>query len=654
MFCAEIVFIFLLIKEGQSRVNPHGPTVVNDLTSCVTNVVQADFKNPGLLIVANTNDGSIISKLIAPLLTFLHKDIKYSIKISSPEDEKAICGSDKNEGIGVLHRDHFEPIPEADYFIIITDDYKDFTRLASKIIRSRNWNSRAKFLILFLNFANTQANISYVERMFTCLYNFNVLDIVVIVPHENNIRSALIYGWQPYEPPKYCGYFNETAKNRSFLMNSCDKGQLKNKKSLFPNQIPANMKDCTLEIIAIEREPFVSVKKDEFSMEVFLVNEIFKTFNFTTEYQIIRSFRGERYGGEWDGALKLLSAKKGHLLLGGIFPDFDVHEDFEASTFYLSDSYTWVVPRAYASPRWVALFIIFKKLVWLCVCMTFFMCVFVWIVLGCLSRDSSYNRYIGHCFLNSWACTLGFCPYARPKKESLRIFYVFFNLYCILNLTAYQTKLIDVLRNPTFEYQIKTVEELVSSGLSFGGTEDLRDLFVNSSDPFDNLIGEQWVNVEDISGALIDVTVYRNFSLLCSQLELTHMSAMMPELSDSFGTFRYYRFDQTMFTVPMEMIALKGFPFMKSISERLSALRQSGINAAVRRFFRCFNARRRSKLLRSLSSQRSIDSLSIEHLQGGFLALALGYVSGTFILFMEIIFSSKFVNDLITKWRSKI
>ncbi|XP_053611328.1 uncharacterized protein LOC128675743 [Plodia interpunctella] len=655
MVFVKFALIFLLIGEGSAKVNPHGPTVVNDLASCVTNVIEINFKRPGILVFANTNNFSTsVSRIRSQLLSYLHEDIKYSIEITSPDGQETICGENNEYDIGVLHRDHFEPVIEADYYVLIIDDYKDFTGLASKIIRSRRWNSRAKFIVLLLNFARIQTNVNYVERIITCLYNFYVLDIIIILPHESNIRNALIYGWRAYEPPKYCGYFNETAKDRSILINTCEKGRLKNNVSVFPDQIPKSMKGCILHILALKREPFVSGNENEFNMEEYLVNEVFKTFHFTVEYDVIHSFRGERYDGEWNGALKLLSNKRGHILLGGIFPDFDVHEDFESSTFYLSDSYTWVVPRAPASPRWVALFIIFSNFVWLCVCITFLICVMSWIFLGFLSRDTSYNRYFGHCFLNSWACTLGFCSYIRPKKESLRLFYVFFNLYCILNLTAYQTKLIDVLRNPTFEYQIKTIEELLSSGLSFGGAEDLHDLFYNSSDSFDNLIGERWVDVDDIRIALIDVTVHRNFSLLCSRLELTHMSAIMPELSDSFGNLKYYVFDQSMFTVPNEMVARRGFPFMQDISQRLSALRQSGANAGVRRLFKSFNARRRAKLLRSITSTSKSNGLSIQHLQGGFLALALGYVSGTFVLFVEVVYSSKILNAKILEWRRKI
>lgn len=638
--------ILVLTVKSDAIINPYGPTVISDYINCINTIIEKEFNIPGLLIFANTNNVSTsVSRIRTELLKIINKEIKYSVEVMSPEKEVEVCDQD-NHNLGVLHVDLFVTVPAANYFVIIIDSYQDFSYLASKLIRSRSWNPFAKFVIILFNFVkDDKINIESVEKVLSCLFKYNAIDIIVAVPQANQFRNAIIYSWRPYDPPEYCGYFNETAKDRLVVQNICERGFLKYNKVIFDNKIPNDLNGCVMNILALPRQPFISENSYDANIEKIMINRMLRRFKIKASYQLINGQRGERENiGEWNGGLKKLASKTGHMLLGGIFPDFDVHEDFETSTTYLADAYTWVVPRAPKSAAWVGLVIIFQSLVWYSVIAGFVLCGLTWKIIGQFSRDSVGNSSFDHCFLNTWITILGFVSYLHPTKESLRVFFAFLNIYCLLFLTAYQTKLFDVLTNPSFEYQIQTVEDLVDSGLQFGGFEELHDLYYNSSDPFDYYIGEQWTDVDNITKAMIDVAVHRNFSLLCSRLELAHISAITPELSDSTGTYKYYAFVDNMFTVPIETIALKGFPFMKEFSKTITLFKQSGLNEALRHHFATFSERRRARLLRTLLRQKSdVNPLSVDHLQGGFLALAFGYVSGTLVLIIEIIIKTKYI-----------
>lgn len=652
MFYQLTLLIFTAVVRA--RVNPDGPTVVLDFTNCLNKLMKLNFKEPGVLIFANADYYSTsVSKIQAELLKRINDKMTYTVEVMNPENEDVNICDNYDETLSVLHIDSFDVRPMPAYFVIVIDSYQDFPFLAGRLLRSRSWNPSAKFVILLFNFAKDSINIQFVERMLTCLFRYNATEIIVIVPQANNIRNAIVYSWRPYDPPKYCGYFNETAINRLYVQNICEKGSLKFNRA-FGKGIPTDMKGCILDIIALERQPFVSRNEEDSNIEMILINELAKTYNFKIKYDIVNSYRrGERENnGQWDGALQLLTSKKAHLLLGGIFPDFDVHEDFECSSSYLADSYTWIVPRAYHSPPWAALSIIFKREVWYSVIAGFVISALSWRMLGQFGRDSAYNKSLGHNLMNAWCCSLGFSCYIRPLRQSLRIFFSFFNIYCILVITAYQTKLIDVLKNPRFDYQIHDVEELVESGLEFGGFEELHDLFLNSTDFFDNIIFERWIAVDDISKAMLDVAVHRNFSLLCSRLELAHLTAVMPDLSDSFGSYRYYPYEINMFSVPVEMVALRGFAFMRMFSDTLAVFKQMGTSAALRRRFAWDNEKRRAKLIRAILMEKSnVNALSLEHLEAGFLVLALGYISGVFVFVIEIIASTEWLNSRLTQLR---
>lgn len=647
-----IISVIAILFPAEAIVNPLGPTVIKDFSNCVTELMEYNFKKAGLLVFADTNNvSSSVANIRIELLRYIHSKPIYSVEMKSPRGDPAICQQNKEDLI-VKHIDKFEPRPNGEYYIVVIDNYNDFTKVASRIVRSRAWNPLAKFIILLFQFASSNKSIEIlIENMFTCLFRYNVINIVVVVPHVNNIRNANVYSWRPYDPPKYCGYFNETAKNRLILENTCEKGIVKFEKCIYLDRIPDNMTGCGLHILALEKQPFISANPLDPNIDKHFINELALRYGFEISFQVLTTVRGERVNREWDGGLKELAAKKGHLLLGGIFSDFDVHEDFECSDFYFSDSHTWVAPKSVPSHPWVALFIIFHKLVWCCAIAGFLLCVIAWKTFGILCTDSPYHQTFRHTSMNAWISMLGFCAYARPVQQSLRIFYVFFNLYCILFLTCYQTKLIDVLKNPSYEDQIDTVQKIFASDLQFGGSEELRDVFQNSSDPFDYLLGEKWVNVPNISKALIDIALYRNFTVLCSRLELAHLSAIIPELSDSSGKPMYYTFDMDMFSAPIEMVARRGFAFMNKFSKTLEIYTQMGVGSATRRSFIELTRLRRAHLLRSSYQEEAQKPLSMQHLEGGFLALIVGYVSGTLTLLLEIIANSEYVKNKISDIR---
>lgn len=650
----KLVSVLLILFHSEAIINPHGPTVVQDFNNCVTGLIEHNFKKEGLLIFANTNNVSTsVANIRTELLRNINNKLIYSVEVKSPRNESAICVQNhEDDDLSVLHKDQFEPIPLSEYYIVVIDNYIDFTMVASRIVRSRSWNPLAKFIILLFHFAKSKKSIEFqIENILTCLFRHNVINIAVIVPEVNNIRNAIVYSWRPFEPPIYCGYFNETANNRLIVENICEKGVIKFEKDIYRDRIPGNMKGCGLKILALQRQPFVSADLFDPNIEKYFINQLAIKYGFEINFKILAGYRGERIDGYWEGALGKLAAKEGHILLGGIFPDDKVHEDFACSVSYLADSYTWVVPKAFSSPRWVALFVIFQRIVWYCAVAGFVLCVCTWKIFGILSKDSIYHRSFRHCFMNAWITVFGFCAYARPVRQSLRVFYVMFNLYCILILTGYQTKLIDVLKNPTLEQQINTIEEIVQSNLKFGGFEELHDLFRNSSDPFDYLLGEKWVNVDNISKALIDVAVHRNFTVLCSRLELAHLSAILPELSDHFGNNRYYAFDTNTFSVPVQMISLTGFAFMENFSTTLQMYKQMGVVAGMKQNFAHLTLLRKANLSRSLDHEDELKPLSLQHLQGGFLALIIGYLSGTLALLVEIFVNSKYVRNKISDFR---
>lgn len=65
-------------------------------------------------------------------------------------------------------------------------------------------------------------------------------------------------------------------------------------------------------------------------------------FNFKISTFCTNLSRGEPHGnGSWSGILGMLRDDKCDFVVGGFFPDYDVHDDFGVTSAYLHDQYTW-------------------------------------------------------------------------------------------------------------------------------------------------------------------------------------------------------------------------------------------------------------------------------------------------------------------------
>lgn len=241
----------------------------------------------------------------------IHGNNRYTVIVTGP-DAKAVCNENTNK-FQAVYQDPFKMMAIANYFVLVIDSFPEFTFLHRKLIRSRFWNPYGKFVVLYhIPKCDVDSNRKKVENILTCLFKYNVINVAVMVPKAQNVRNVTIYSWQPYDPPAYCGYHNESAKTRLVNENYCVNGIVKYKNSVFNDKLPSDMYGCALNILSLERQPFVSRYKDDPNIEKRLIKEMLKPLNFSVSFEIVlNKFRGERdEEGVWDGALKELVAKK--------------------------------------------------------------------------------------------------------------------------------------------------------------------------------------------------------------------------------------------------------------------------------------------------------------------------------------------------------
>lgn len=406
----------------------------------------------------------------------IHALSRWSVMIVGNERRINSTSKSSNNTMSYLLAD------KADYYVIIVDSLVMFDMKLMNLVKLDSWNPHASVVILCSARLNTENSLkAYSGEMLKRLWSYYILYAVILLQDVKVKTTFHVFSWNPYDPPERCGEANGTSTSQ--IHDTCVGGHLKRGTGLFNDKLPKNLQGCPLKILAMIMPPFINNQAERNpGIEMELLNTIVHKLNVEMFVDFNNTSRGERISGRcWSGMVGRLMNDEGDLAFGGIYPDNAIHNDFETTISYLQDSYTWVVPRALALPRWLGLVIIFDNNMWIVVGVIYLMCTLVWLLLGNLSNESKQHKALDHCAINTWMMNIGGVAYNRPVNQALRVFFIFLCIYNVVLVTAYQTKLIMVLTQPYYEKQIDSLEEILNANLHVGGVEELKDI-INEAD----------------------------------------------------------------------------------------------------------------------------------------------------------------------------
>lgn len=195
---------------------------------------------------------------------------------------------------------------------------------------------------------------------------FNAANVIFLFPSD--MDSYKIFATDPYRNHHECGSL------KPIIIDECQHGILKNVEEttewLRTSKVPKTLPDCTFKFCARVSEPYVN-ERCETGLEIELINVMQDILQFKVKPVFLREIfffcsdrylfdsqidtfctnlaRGEPHGnGSWSELLGMLRNDECDFLVGGFFPDFEVHNDFGVTNSYFQDSYTWyVMDKAY-------------------------------------------------------------------------------------------------------------------------------------------------------------------------------------------------------------------------------------------------------------------------------------------------------------------
>lgn len=308
-----------------------------------------------------------------------------------------------------------------------------------------------------------------------------------------------------------------------------------------------------------------------------------------------------------------------YLFLGSWHGNDTENGDFDGSFNYLIEKGIWHAPVAEPIEEWENMIYVFPKDLWIYFGSTFIILGTIWI-------------YIEYKFFNHDPIDLSFdlfgifledCPPSlNYLQKSFRILWVFFSLIMV---TAFQAQLISILTEPVYESQVKTLEEGVKRGFTFGFLPVLSNVLRADNTTISKEMLKKSTFCDIGMGCINRIIKQRD--LIVARPERSTSYALETMYKESGGSALVYRLNNYVFIYGIHMLFTKGYPLFEKVNDILGILVQSGI---------VYKYDNEYKLDRDEDEfEEDLVILSLEQLAIPFILLIIGYILSIFVFIYE-------------------
>lgn len=505
------------------------------------------------------------------------------------------------------------------YFLFIIKHSSEIQEILNSLYGKELWNSRGLYLVVYFG----QEDISEIFRICWDYYIFNVNVLAAI----NNTFG--VYTFFPYKN-NLCGKYDSYE-----LLQNC--GNSSELVEMYPEKIPNDVNGCEIRMMAYPMIPYVinlkanREKASKAGLEVTIVHVLSQRMNFTTKYiPHNHSFWGFKdLSNKYQFMFGSLYNKECDLTLGMQFGNASHVIDFDGSYVHLMDASVWWVPIAMPIAQWKNLTKIFKPIVWLTILGVL---VINGLALYLIGRNRepthAYNDIVLSMMTSLYSMLQG--SVESPKTWTIRSMFEIWLLCCLLIFTAYQCQLVSILTSPLYEHQITSMDEVVTSSLSYG-------MFVGAALAYTD--PTNWVHVLiyknyypcPLSNYCLNRTAFqRDFA---AYRNLRNSRYFIPRYyTNANGKVLVYATEGNALGIWVRFYTTKGYPLLGRINNLLMLLQSNGLIAKWDSDISFF--------VLKIESEPDHRPLTLDHLQGAFLVLSIGLSIAIIAFFSEFCYAA--------------
>ena len=501
-------------------------------------------------------------------------------------------------------------------------------------------NPRGKYIVSVMSNCKYLDNKNISRAILNTLWFYQVSNAAVLFLksnehagndlQQNTIDSTLgtyleLHTWYPYENSERCNPEEGTVPVKMFtLRNVSDISG----KDIFRGHFVKNLHGCTLYVHVEINPPSVFPPKQiwynnsgyhnvyEDGIEIELIRIIGNSLNMTLDIEdttkverreVIPSIYAGRYA-TYASALDYVT---------------------EPTRGYLIVRLDWYTPCAVRHRRWNRFFNIFCVDMWICFALSLVLAV---ITVRCISNyrhksnlheSNSYSN-IFSVTANIIAVVLSVSVNTQPRSAPLRLFFFCWVCYSVAISTVFQAYLTTYLIDPGYEKPIKTIEQMLTSDMKFGFTDEHKVFFNNIPDSTDSVILNNFVLCPENGTSLYWAAVYQNISIVTNNWIIEFSRDMGKLTEENKRPLLCELEDGGVGNVELVLLVSRGWPLLELINDIIQHMVESGILTHIKK--RDFH---KEKLL-SMSDTFAFDDtytvFGIAHLQTAFYLLVIGYI----------------------------
>lgn len=520
------------------------------------------------------------------------------------------------------------------YTVVVAFDLEEIISNSVQIHKLLLWNSRSWYI-----FAIRKNSISNLDKTVDLLWFNYIYNAIILMPSESDTDDIEIYSWFPFEN----GLCGRGFKAR--MVNRCQYGIFDNNVTLFPPKVPHIFNGCPVRAQVIIAPPYVMPPNDGVVLddevlnitdgtEVLLMRTIAELLNFT--FLPMSSTIPNDWGlaspdGNTSGTIRILYEKKAELGFGSYGPTAERRMYCDYSASHLYESLSWCVPKAQLAPRWRNLLDTFQYSTWLSMIGAYLIVSLVtWIFCYTTPKDSTSYVMLKNCLKNLFSIFIAISADETPKKGAGRIVFFVWIVFGLHFVAAYQAKLISVLLNPSYEKQLNTLDEILTSGMDWASLPTLKRFFNNTDDWRVDKIIKEWKTQQSALEGLTRIAYDRDFAFCV--LEHNARYEIFKFVGPDLETLVYCM--PSYLSYPSEIYMTKGFPLRDHIDKLIYRIKATGLlvkwNNDISYIVKITN--------RGNIGDDGSQKLTLSHLQGAFMVLGIGLVFSVVAIVCEIIF----------------
>lgn len=311
--------------------------------------------------------------------------------------------------------------------------------------------------------------------------------------------------------------------------------------------------------------------------------------------------------------------------------------------------YRYVFLAALEAP-WHGLLEIFDMYTWLLFFLILITAALAWWVFGLAMPEKPAQKELQLASLNTWAVFLSVSSNNRPDYTPLRVFFIMLALYGLNVTTIYTSNLITMFTEPRHETQLDSIEDIIQAGLPIGKREFLIYLKFCLIELFNEGGREEYDDWFD-NDLEHDKEVFRRYNSSDYFQPTNENLQRVCDGKQSMLINRFYVLSNSMrdqifalpgnvFSNPLEMIAERGFPLLRKLNTLIDRMKDSGLVMKIYNDFLHTMNLKEGKRMREQATETQV-VLTIEHLEGAFAVLILGYLLSGLVFVLELISVTK-------------